>query len=238
MQKDHPGKPLHAWLKETLAGRIGGEWKPGCRIPGEMELCRQYGVSRITVRQALQALEHEGRILRRRGSGTVVAARPIEQRLTAMYGFHEALDKLGAAPEDRLLRFDVAQACSDTALRLLIGAGETVYEIDRLRLAAGEPYAWERSHVPVALATGLTGELIGAEGLYGALAACAGVVPGHAEETIGAAALPAEQAALLGIKKNAPALLVERVAFFGNTPVEYCVSWVRADRMKFKVLLK
>jgi GntR family transcriptional regulator len=238
MVQGNSGKPLYARVRDKLSARIAsGDWAPGVRLPGEHALCREFQVSRITVRQALRELEDEGLIERRQGRGTTVRARQFEQRLSSMYSFSEELKKLGAAPTAAVLDFKAAEASEDVAARLGIAPGAPVYAVKRLRSAAGQPFAAEISYLPQALARGLTEAAVAEKGLYLALRECAGVYPRQAEETLSAVALPREFAVALGEKRGAPAMLVERVAFWRGAPVEYCKSWVRADRFKFKVNL-
>src|SRR5665647_3212360 len=87
---------LYFQLKEQLMSRIAmKEWNPGDKIPNEHALCHEYGVSRITVRQALTDLEREGYIIRKQGKGTFVTFPRIEQNLTSFYSFSDEFKKRG-----------------------------------------------------------------------------------------------------------------------------------------------
>lgn len=232
-------KPLYIQVRESLTRRIAAqEWPPGSKLPGELELCKVYRVSRITMRQALKELQDDGRIERRQGSGTIVKARQFVQNLSSIYSFSEEMLKLGVEPSSAMLDFAVLPATEEVASHLSIEPGAPVYSIKRIRMAKNEPYVLDYSYVPVALAPSLDRKEIEKEGLYHALMQSAGISPQQAEETFCAAALPAELAPLLAVKKHTPVLLVERVASFCGTPVEFCVTWLRSDRFKFKVSLK
>lgn len=238
MYDSNPGKPLYVQVRESLAGRIAsGEWPPGSKLPGELTLCRLYSVSRITIRQALKELEDEGCIERKQGRGTTVKVRQFEQRLSGMYSFSEELMKRGAVPTSRVLEFKACNAPDDVASRLQLQSTAPIYAIKRLRMAGNEPYAVETSYLPQALMGSLSADAVQGKGLYNAMRECTGIFPRQAEETFFAAALPQECALLLCEKRNSPAMVVERVAFWRNVPVEYCVSWVRADKFKFNVTL-
>jgi GntR family transcriptional regulator len=96
--------PLHQQLKATIEEHIlSGEWLPGTQVPSERELCEQYDISRITVRQALTALVMEGRLIRAQGRGTFVGSPRIEQQLTQLTGFTQDMQARGKRPSTEKL---------------------------------------------------------------------------------------------------------------------------------------
>lgn len=238
MLDENSGIPLYSQLKTIVLANIQDRvWKPGDRIPTERELCGLYGVSRITVRQALRELEDDGCLARRQGKGTFVTGRAFVQRLSRFYSFSEEIRKMGAVPGAKLLSFRTETAEQPTAEKLGIREGETVLSIRRLRLADGEPFALETSHLAEESVKSLTERSVERLGLYGALRLECGVAPDNAEETFGAVSVTAKQAAFLGLEKGAAALRLERVARQGDKPVEFCVSVIRSDRYRYTVHL-
>lgn len=232
------GMPLHLRLKEHLIGRIrAGEWPVGARIPTERALCGAHGVSRITVRQALDAMEREGYVERRQGSGTTARLPAFEQRLDGFYTFDDEIRRAGGTPSSQVLSFETKPCAAEWADRLKIAAGEPVLVFERLRLADGEPCAYEMSVVPLRHGAGITRERIEYVGLYRSMQESSGIRPGRAVETIRAVALDGAQSERLRTKRGAPALLVERVAEWSGIPVEYCRSLVRSDKYAFRIEL-
>lgn len=232
------GVPLHLRLREQLILRLrSGEWVNEERIPAERTLCEMFGVSRITVRQALEALQREGWIERRQGSGTIVRIPGFEQRLDSFYSFDDEIRRAGSVPSSRVLDLSVLPCTVDWAEKLGVPEGEPVLILDRLRLADGQPCASERSVVPLRYTTGITRERIEQKGLYASMRECSGIMPGKAVETIRAVALSVEQASCLGTKKGSPALMVDRVAEWNGLAVEFCRSFVRSDKYAFRIEL-
>src|SRR5512135_1112678 len=119
--------PLYHQLKQVLQSDIEQEiYQSGERLPSEPELVREYGVSRITVRQALDELEAEGRVVRRHGKGTYVAERRIEQELVRLTDFVEDMQQAGRNPSSRVLAFKHEPASLTIAKALNIGSGTEV----------------------------------------------------------------------------------------------------------------
>ena len=130
--------PLYQQLKERLRAEIArGAYTPGDQLPAEPELIRLYGVSRITVRQALSGLEVEGLIVRRHGKGTFVAERRIAHDLVRLTDFVEDMELAGLAPSSRVLRFAREATTHEVAEALNIPVGTEVVCVDRLRCGSG-----------------------------------------------------------------------------------------------------
>ena len=126
--------PLHQQLKAAIEDRIlSGEWLPGTQVPSERELCEQYHISRITVRQALAALVMEGRLVRTQGRGTFVASPRIEQQLTQLTGFTQDMQARGKRPSAQVLEAGSISALPNVACALKIKVGENVIRLKRLR---------------------------------------------------------------------------------------------------------
>jgi GntR family transcriptional regulator len=232
----HNAMPLYLQVKDSIRRRIlSKEWKSGSRIPIESELCDMYGVSRITVRKALESLQSEGYLIKLQGRGTFVNKNTIEQRLSKFYSFSGELQKKGMHEHAKLISFSKTKADEEQAENLRCQIGDPVYRIERVRCTEDKPYAVEVSYIPLRFAPGLTEEPI-KSGLYRALNAY-GVYPDTATEQFSAINVNAETASLLGVHENDAAISLRRTTFSGTNLVEYCTSIVRGDFFSYTVEL-
>ncbi len=145
--------PLYFQLAQQLESAVErGKLAPGSLLGNEIELAGRLGLSRPTVRQAIQSLVDKGLLVRRRGIGTQVVhsqvKRPME--LSSLY---DDLEAAGQRPATRVLRHDVEEATGEIAAALGVPEGAEVRLVERLRLAHGEPMAHMRNHLPVDLLT-------------------------------------------------------------------------------------
>ncbi len=230
---------LYFQLKELLMSRITmKEWNPGDKIPNELSLCHEYGVSRITVRQALTELEREGYIIRKQGKGTFVSFPRIEQNLTSFYSFSDEFKKRGFKPSNKILEFHLVIPVSEIAARLGIeNTGKQVYYIKRLRYADETLVAIESTYLPADLFNDLNLEELESKSLYEIMRQKYDVNPNSAEESIGATSIGDREAIFFGAKKGTAALDIERFAFSGSRCVEYTSGIVRGDVFRFHVKL-
>lgn len=230
---------LYYQLKVILIKKIKeNEWPVNSKIPTERELCELYKVSRITVRQAFDEMENEGFLYRKQGKGTFVTVPKIEQRLNNFYSFSEEIRKMGLTPETKVIDFRVIKSSGSITQSLDLTEGEKVYAITRLRLADKEPFTIETSYIPYSIAQGMTKEEVESSGLYNTLKSTFKITPDEATETFEAVLVAADAALYLNVKKNTAALKIERVTKAEGITVEYCVSYIRGDRYKYKVYLK
>jgi GntR family transcriptional regulator len=178
----------------------------GARIPGERDLARDWGVARMTVRNAIDILVRAGQLERRPGAGTFVVEPPYAKTL-GLSSFTDDMRRRGRVPSSVVLSFTVRPAGSDTSVRLGIDEDEPVYEFTRLRLADGQPIAVETNWIPVERAPALgEGELEGS--LFELLNDRYGIVPGEATSTIDAVLPDAGAASALAIGVHAPCLRI------------------------------
>jgi len=202
-------------------------------LPAERDLATEFGVSRITVRKALDALVSEGMLTRRQGAGTFVAARDegrVEKSFSTLSSFSEDMSSRGRKPESAWLSRSAGAVTPDEALTLGLSPGSLVYRFNRIRYADGEPMALEYSTIPGFC---LPSEQAVEESLYEALDRYT-ARPARALQRLRAVLFTSEQAKLLGVSAGSPGLFIERRGFLRDgRPMEVTQSYYRGDAYDF-----
>ncbi|WP_072688222.1 GntR family transcriptional regulator [Rhodococcus marinonascens] len=225
--------PKHEQLRTILLRKCSKELQHGDLMTSERKLMQDYGVSRITVREAIGQLVNEGYLVRVRGKGTFVAHRPVQSRLH-LASFTEEMRAQGHTPTTVVLLQEEAEAPTATAKALRIAPGTGAYHVKRLRLADGEPVSVDDGWFNTELLPGLVDfDLSGS--IYRATADRYGMPIDRAEQTVSADGANSEIATLLGVKKGAPVMHFDRVSFSGPNPVEHTHSWYRSDRYQLQM---
>lgn len=239
LSKANSPMPLYYQLKQILEERIAqGEWSVGEQIPTEAELCKEYDVSRITVRHALSELERDGLIVRRQGVGTFVASPKIEPDLTRFYSFSEEFRKRGMQPRTEVLEFTVSDKEFEVCRTLNQPLESRVYRIVRLRYADDIVMAIEETYLPYQMFPGLTKELLQERAMYEVMRSDYNIYPTTAEESFGAILLTEEHARWFGLRAGDPGLDIVRKTFSHSTCIEYTRGVIRADKFRFHVKLE
>lgn len=216
---------VRAHLEDLIENRLG----PHDRLPPERILAADLGVSRMTVRQALDSLQASRRIYRVQGSGNYVAERVIEKNLR-LTSFTEDMQERGMQASAELVAAGIEHAGPETGSRLRVSPAANVVRIERVRLADGEPVCLETVYLSDERVPGLL-DLDLSGSLYELLADTFGVVVSHAEQRIGATVLDPRDAELLEVAAFSPALSIERLTLDSKQRcVEYTRSLYRADR--------
>lgn len=228
--------PLYFQVAQQLEALIGsGHLAAGSRLENEVALAEQLGVSRPTMRAAIQYLVDRGLVARRRGIGTEVM-RPLVRRPAELTSLFDDLQKSGQRPRTTVISLTEEPAPDAIAEALELPAGSVVQGMVRLRYAADEPLALMRNYLPAGLAD-LTVEALSERGLYAVLRS-AGVAPKVAAETIGAKAATAAEARSLGEARGAALLTMTRVARdWEGRPIEYGSHLYRSSRHTFEITL-
>jgi GntR family transcriptional regulator len=231
------GVPKYRQLQHVLEEMIVG-LRPGEPIPPERELEQRFGVSRITVRQALHQLVLAGRLERVQGKGTFVARPKLEQVL-ALTSFSEEMIQRGMRPGSRMLGVRSVAAPADLADLLDCAVGQPLIELRRLRLADDEPMALETVYLSAERFPALLEADLTDRSLYSWLGERYGVELAHARQTIEATVLGPEEARLLEVPVGTPAFRLERVSYDRrDRPVESVRSLYRGDRYKLQARLE
>ncbi|QYK41103.1 MAG: GntR family transcriptional regulator [Paracoccaceae bacterium] len=229
--------PLYLQLHRRIAQGIAeGRLKPGDSLPPERDMAALTGLSRVTIRKAVQALVADGALTQRRGSGTFVAPRVerLEQALSLLTSFTEDMARRGKAVESRWISRSIAAPAPEEVMALGLRAGDRVARLDRVRSSDGVPLAIERASIPT---WALPDPEIVEASLYAVLQA-RGMRPVRAVQRISAANLAARDADLLGVAPGAAGLRIERIGHLASgRVVELTRSLYRGDAYDFAVEL-
>ncbi|MGP3982211.1 GntR family transcriptional regulator [Streptomyces sp. KR80] len=228
--------PLYFQLSQQLEAAIEkGRLAPGSLLGNEIELAGRLGLSRPTVRQAIQSLVDKGLLVRRRGVGTQVVHSQVKRPLELSSLFDD-LEAAGQRPATRVLHNATEPATAEVAAALGVSEGADVILIERLRFAYDEPVAHLRNHLPVGLLP-LDTERLEATGLY-RLMREAGITLHSARQAVGARAASAEEGEELGEPEGAPLLTMQRTTFDDTgRAVEFGSHIYRASRYAFEFQL-
>ncbi len=228
--------PLYFQLSQQLEAAIEkGTLTPGSLLGNEIDLAGRLGLSRPTVRQAIQALVDKGLLVRRRGVGTQVVHSQVKRPLE-LSSLYDDLEAAGQKPATTVLRNNLEPATAEVAAALGVPEGSDVHRVERLRYAHGEPMARLRNHLPAGLLP-LDTEYLEGTGLY-RLMRGAGITLHSARQTVGARAATAREADLLTETEGAPLLTMERTTFDDTgRAVEFGSHIYRASRYSFEFQL-
>lgn len=224
--------PLYLQLQQTIEEAVrNGTLKPDAALPGERDLAKQLGISRVTVRKAITGLVKRGVLVQRWGSGTFVAHQMrLEQPLSRLSSFTDDMSARGLSSTAVLLSRSIGPASPDELMALGLSPGDHVSRVNRLRLADGVPLAIEHAVVPSRF---LPDPSAVKQSLYAVLHD-QGYLPSRALQRLHAVLLTEEQAALLQVPALSPALYIERRSFtHGGDIVEFTSSYYRGDAYDF-----
>jgi GntR family transcriptional regulator len=226
--------PRYREIEQALRERIAA-LRPGDRLPSDSDLCAEFGVSRMTARNAMERLVEEGLVIRDPGRGSFVAEPPSHRRADSLMSFSREMRRQGRVPSSRLIGCLVRDVGTQEAIELRLATGEPVVALRRIRLADGRPIAIED-----AVLAGRTAAAVQASDLaHGSLHETlmeAGFIPTKGQATIWAEAASEEDAALLAVAPGSP-LLVERRVILDQRgrPLERTESRYAADRYALDV---
>ncbi len=216
----------HVQVREYVRGLIQGA-EPGSPAPSERELVQHFGVARMTVRQALDALVAEGLLERVPGRGTFVARAKIDVQVR-LSSYTEEMGRRGMTPSSRTLLARMEAAGPGVARALEIGEGDKVVHWQRLRLANDTPMCIEDAYLSDSIVPNFLEQPL-PDSLYSDLQR-RDLLPTWGEDSVDAAVARPEEASLLGIAEGSPVLRIARRSFAGNIAIEVSRSTFRADR--------
>jgi GntR family transcriptional regulator len=230
-----PGVPRYLQIAEMLRRELRGE---GERIPSEHQLCARYGVSRPTIRQALDVLVQEGLLYRHAGRGTFSTPTPGGERKLRVIGSVDDIIALGEETWFKLISREEVPVAANIAQALRLKPGSTAYRIIGIRHADNGPFQHVTGYVPTAIGDALSDEDLSKTALVGAVERQLGMPIKFVEQTADAALAPRHVAELLQIRPRTPLLLFERTYFAVNgEPVEHAVTYQAPRRYPYRVVL-
>jgi GntR family transcriptional regulator len=226
-----PGaQPAYQRIQGVIRKRIdSGQLQPGDAVPSERDLAKMHHVSLMTARHALAFLEREGIVERRRGVGTFVAPPRIHFNKLMSYSEQMAARSLTAGAT--LLFAKILNNENEAAARLSLAPTTALIKLERLRHAAGEPFALETCYLDAAEFPGLLEAPLGRESLFGILERDYKIELGYADEEVDATAADPRIAGLLAIPRCEPLLRIRQVIYStkGKT-IMYVLGFYRSDR--------
>ena len=222
--------PLYYQLKEIFLDKIENkELQEGDLIPSENELQQIYDVSRSTVRNAIQLLVNEGLVEKKKGKGTFVKRRKIEEQLPVLKSFTQEMAGMDAGKKVISARYIRPSPAVRT--RLNLAAGERVFSLKRLMLVDGNPLGLLHSYIPAKFKLSLDEDY--SQSLYRILEK-SGVRLKDADQTIEASVSNKEQTRLMGQQKPFSTLVIRRLAYsINNEVVEYVKGVYHGDRYRY-----
>lgn len=231
IDKDAP-TPIYLQIAEAIGSLLASGVLPsGYVLPPERVLCEQFGISRMTLRQAMSLLDREGLINSRRGMGTVVTPSRLRKQHQEMRSFSEEIRERGGRPESRLISLELAIPTPSVRDFFELREQQRVYEIQRVRLNDSEPLALEFARIPARLCPGLERFDLAKTSLYQVLEQSYGLWPSTCSEEISAAIPSSQQRKLLNMPAHTAVLIVNRKTYADDgRPVEFTSSVYRGDR--------
>ena len=226
--------PRYHQIAQSLRERMAdGALAPGARLDNQRRLAQEYGVTLMTLRQALEVLERDGLIARRHGLGTFVASRSVDYDILSLRTFAGDLSARGEDVTTRFLRAQFEPADREVARALGVRPRQRVFALERLRLVAGRPTSFQASYLAAALGEDVAQADLRVTPLRQVLSFKLGIEITAARETVSAVPLAARAACELGCRVGAPAFQSDRTSFAADgTPIVYDRVFIPGDRFR------
>jgi GntR family transcriptional regulator len=226
--------PRYHQIAEALRGRIGaGGMTPGQRLDNQRQLAQSFGVTLMTLRQALDVLARDGLITRRHGLGTFVAPPPVDYDILQFRTLAGDLRAVGEDVATRFLRSRFVRADRHAAQELGLAEGAQIFVLERLRLVDGQPLSFQASHLSAAIGEEVARADLTVTPLRHVLSFKLGIEITAARETVSAETLPARAARELGCAAGAPCFRSDRVSTgVESRPIVYDRVFIPGDRFR------
>src|SRR5579859_6463030 len=222
--------PAYQRIQGTILQKIeSGGLRPGDAVPSERELARVHQVSLMTARHALASLEREGVVERRRGVGTFVSAPKIH--FNKLMSYTEQMGSRRLTPVSKILFGKIIDNEEEATARLSLSPKSQVLKLERLRSAAGEPFALETCYLSASQFSGLLSAPLQNTSLFSTLERDYGVELGYSDEEVDATVADPRTADLLGVPRREPLLRIRQVIYSTKgKALMYVLGFYRSDR--------
>lgn len=230
------GIPLYYQIKEIIMQRISsGYYKSGDLIPPEELLAKEFSVSQGTVRRAMSDLVNTEVLYRRSGYGTIVKEKKLEYSVGKLYGFSEILKEKGFRPSSKVLKYEILNAeKAKVTEQLKLTKKARIYSISRVKFANEEPLSLEHFYLPYEKFPELTIEELNTSSLFYLLKNKYKIILVMSKEFLEPLVADDYEAQVLGIKKGAPAMMLESTLYIeSDQPVMLSRDIIRGDRCKY-----
>ena len=237
MMRRTGGVPLYVQVREKLRSEYS-QLEPNTAIPTELELMRRFGVSRITLRKAVDDLVVDGLLERHQGKGTFTSVPKLTHELNAITSWTEQLRALGYNPRTTNRTCTEIAPPRRVAHALNLSGSEKVVMLRRTRLVGDEPLSLMTNYIPSRLVPNIAKQAESAESLYELLERRYHLVPDRATDTVETRAATAEEADTLNVEPWSPILVMTRLSFLKDgSPLELAFAISRGDRYQYRVTL-
>lgn len=229
-------QPLYTQIKEILKQRIlDGDYEVHERLPSESEMMKVFGVSRITVRQALRDLHTEGLVFSVQGKGTFVSRPKAVQDIQNLQGFGEAMTPKGYETSARVVAVKEMNASPEVAEALMLSRGSSVIELTRIRYLNREPISLDNSFFPIEIGQRLLGRDL-TQDVFPMMENDFGIALGHADMKIEAMSATEELARHLNVDSGASILRIQRLVFSEKgDPIDFEYLSYRGDAFQYQL---
>ena len=226
--------PVYIQIHDQIKSEIEqGIWKIGDRLPSERELAVKFNVSRMTLRQAIQNLADEGILERKIGSGTYVARKKVQEKMTGATSFTEIMESQNRVPSSRTISYFLTSPSSSEMEKLNLQKEDTILRMERIRYADDIPICFEVASVPQKIIDAYSKAEI-TESLYRTLEEKSGNKIGAANQTITAVLASEKIAEYLEIKRGDAVLRLRQISYFEDgMPFEYVRTQYVGNRFEF-----
>ncbi len=232
-------RPLkYGMLMDALRARIrSGAYRVGELIPSEPQLQAEFGLSRVTVRRAIDELAREGLLRKEQGRGTYVHSPEITQPLNTLIGVTETMQSMGLVPADLDVDLSVEPVPASIGALLRLEPGADVWHLTRLRVSEGSPICLIDNYIVPAHVPGLSLKIL-LRSLYATYERHFGLSLERGQELVEAKAATEIDAVKLQVRRGAPILVVTRTTYLeGGAPIEVAVVRSRSDRYRYAITL-
>jgi len=238
--KTNPPVPLYYTLVRNVIDMIENEeLKPGEAIPSERELIERYGLSRTTVRKAIDVLVNDGYLYKIQGKGTFVQNKKIEQGLIKLTSCTEGIKNLGLTPGIKLVEQKIEIPRKTISAHLKLTDNDEVFKTNRVLYGDDMPINYTKSYIVYKYVKGIDKYDFGKESLYNIIENQFNIKITHAVRTVEAILADETDVNLLEVNLNSPILLFNGVVYGiyngQEVPIEYFKARYRCDKTKFYI---